>query len=237
MVVACYNETAVLERNVALILKVLSMTKLDYEMIFVDDCSSDETVDIIKGLIKDRPHLKLIRHETNKGRGRTVADGIKQAEGKVVGFLDIDLSTPPWYIPLFVSAIEEGTDVAVAHRVYKLNWKILHRWALSRGYNLLVRLFLQVPMIDTEAGFKFFNREKILPILDRIEDEHWFWDTEITVLSYLSGLSIRELPTVYIRYPELRSKVKIVQDVMRYIKNLFRFRRKIRNLPRRIVNA
>ncbi|MBL7662838.1 glycosyltransferase [bacterium] len=224
LVVACYNEKLVLERNIARIKQVLDRTNYNYEIIFVDDCSKDNTREIIQRLCAEDSRLRYLFHEKNAGRGRTVTDGVKIAKGKVAGFVDIDLATAAWYIPEIVSRVLSGVDMCMAWRIYKVSPRISHRWILSRGYHFLVHYFLELGDLDTETGFKFFNREKIIPVLEAIKDPHWFWDTEICARAKYAGLKIDQVPTLYLRDHTTGTTVKILKDSLVYFKNLMAFR-------------
>ena len=227
LIIACYNEESHLERNIKEIVKILDLIKINYEIICVDDCSKDKTKDIIKYLMSEYSHVRLLNHNINEGRGKTVSDGIRIAKGDIMGFIDIDLSTSPWYLPMLYSAIkEDGYDIATALRLYKFNWKGLHRWIISRGYRVLLRLALPVRFKDTETGCKIFRREKILPILDEIKDNHWFWDTEIMVRSYLKNLKIVEIPTLFERNNFLTT-ARLCRDSWRHFINLIKLRREL----------
>lgn len=234
IVIACYNERPVLRQSVAELIDVMRVTRYhdSYELIFVDDVSKDNTVDIILELMEQYPHvsMKLIRHEKNTGRGRTVTDGIVAARGRIAGFLDIDLETPARYIPAAALEIERGADVATALRVYKFLWRTFYRQVLSVGYHKLEAWALRLPLKDTEVGFKFFNRERILPILRECEDPGWFWDTEIMARSYFAGLKVVEIPTLFIKRYDKQSSVRIVHDTLDYFKKLGRFRREAHRL-------
>ncbi len=230
IVIACYNEHRVFDQSLAEIRKIIAYTGGVYEIIFVDDVSSDDTRGRILGAVNSFPNVRAIFHDKNTGRGRTVTDGIRESKASVVGFIDFDLATPAWYIPEIVSRVRNGADIVLARRVYKLSPGILHRWILSRGYHYLMRAMLGVSLGDTESGCKFFNREKILPILEEIKDPHWFWDTELCVRSALKGLKIVEVPTLYIRRPETGSTVKIVRDSWNYFKNLLWFRKEVQRI-------
>lgn len=234
IVIACYNERPVLRQSVAELVDVMSITRYhnSYELIFVDDVSKDDTVDIILDLMEEYPQvsMKLIRHEKNTGRGRTVTDGILAARGKIAGFLDIDLETPARYIPAAALEIERGADVATALRVYKFLWRTFYRQVLSVGYHALEARALHLPLKDTEVGFKFFNRERILPVLAECEDAGWFWDTEIMARSYFAGLKIIEIPTLFLKRYDKQSSVKIIPDTFDYFQKLARFRREAHRL-------
>ena len=84
--------------------------------------------------------------------------------------------------------------------------------------------------MDTEAGCKFFDRQKILPVLDEIEDHHWFWDTEIMVRTFYKGYRIYEMPTLFVRNRAVRSTVRIFQDTLYYFGKIIRFRQKVKEM-------
>jgi len=229
VIVPCYNEMQIINESIAELIDFLDNTKLKYELIMIDDFSTDGTRQEIPKLARRYPNIRWFFHEKNIGRGGTVTEGIKLAKGNVVGFIDIDLETPPWYIlPAYIK-VKKGYDIVTAHRIYKLNIKRLFRWITSRGYNFLLRILLKAPFLDTEAGFKFFNRKKILPILEEIEDKKWFWDTELIMRSYYRGYKIKEIPTLFIRKDNKTSTVKLVSDSLDYFRKLLKFRKDIKN--------
>jgi glycosyltransferase involved in cell wall biosynthesis len=231
LVLACYNEESVIEDSVAAILEVLDDTRYSYELIFVDDCSKDRTRDLIDGLIERYPDKRMSRifHTENKGRGGAVSDGIRAAQGDVAGFIDIDLEVHARYIPSCVNAVQNGADVAVGRRVYKLNLRSLDRYVLSTGYVWLVRRLLGVDLNDTETGYKFFKRERILPVLDEIDDQLWFWDTEVMVRSYYREYNIAEIPCLFLRRFDKASTVSPLSDTADYFRQLWRFRKTVKN--------
>ena len=231
VVLACYNEELVIEDSVAQIVEVLDSTRFSYEIIFVDDCSKDRTRELIHKAIRRYPDRRMSRifHERNKGRGGTVADGMRVAQGDVVGFIDIDLEVHARYVPSCVVAVQNGADIAVGRRVYKLHARSLDRYLMSAGYVWLVRKLLAVDLNDTETGYKFFKRERILPVLDETEDQHWFWDTEVMARSYFKGYQIVEIPCLFIRRFDKPSTVRPLADTIDYSRKLWRFRRIVRN--------
>jgi glycosyltransferase involved in cell wall biosynthesis len=233
VVLPCYNEHVVIEESTAEIVRVLEGTHLRWEIIFVDDVSRDDTVERAQRLCAADARLRLIRHERNTGRGRTATDGIRAARGAVVGFLDIDLEVPARYIAPAVEAIQAGAEVICAWRIYLPNLSILHRQILSRGYLKLVQSQLNLPLRDTEAGFKFFDRERILPILDQTLNPGWFWDTEIMARAYFGGLKVVELPAVFVKRPEVPSTVRIIPDSLEYWRQVRHFRPEAQRLAAR----
>lgn len=229
MVLACYNEEETLQASFREIWKALASLPCSSEVIFVDDVSRDRTPEIIRGLAAEHPGgVRAIFHETNRGRGATVNDGFHASRAEIVGFLDVDLEVHARYIPSLVAAIEEGADVATVRRIYAFQARSLDRYFMSRGYSLLVRRLLGVPLLDTETGFKFFRREKLLPVLDAIHDPGWFWDTEFMVRAHLRGLRIAEIPGAYVRREDKTSTVRGVRDSWTYFRKLLAFRKELR---------
>ena len=230
VVLACYNEEETLEASFREIWKTLEGLNRTSEVVFVDDVSRDRTREIIRALTDAHPdRVRAIFHETNRGRGATVNDGFRAARAPIVGFLDVDLEVHARYIPSLVAAIEDGADVATVHRIYAFQVRALDRYFMSRGYSMLVRRLLRVPLRDTETGFKFFRRATLQPILDAIADPGWFWDTEFMVRAYEAGLRISEIPGAYVRRDDKTSTVNGVRDSWEYFRKLLAFRKEMRS--------
>ena len=156
-------------------------------------------------------------------------DGIRKARGEVVGYMDIDLEVSPIFISDFVDKIKEGADLVMGDRVYWAFSASPVRLVLSRGYAGLVRWVLRLRFRDTEAGYKFFNRKKILPIIKKCTHFSWFWDTEIVYRSLKAGLKVVSLPVLFVRRLEKKSTVKPFRDSIGYLINMYRFLKEIRS--------
>lgn len=237
VVIPCYNEEDILFNNLKKIMQNLDKCHFKYEIILVDDCSTDKTVEIAKDILKIHDHIKLICHNTNMGRGKAVEDGIKASRGKIAGFLDVDLQVPAHYITPLAIEIEKGADAATALRVYDVRFGILDRIIASKVYHLLFDIALKTGIKDSETGYKFFNRERILPVLDEIRDKKWFWDTEVMTRAHLKGYCIVEVPCLCIRYEVKKSTVKLFRDSMRYLVNLWKFKKEVDNIRRKSHTA
>jgi glycosyltransferase involved in cell wall biosynthesis len=230
LVLACYNEAEHLRESFREILDVLLNLGRSFEVIFVDDRSRDATPEIVHEIVAAHPglDLRVILHEQNKGRGATVTDGFRAARGEIAGFLDVDLEVHARYIPTLVRAIERGADVATVQRIYALQLASLDRYFMSRGYSWLVRELLGVKIRDTETGYKFFRRARLLPVLDQIQDPGWFWDTEFMVRAERRGLRIVEIPGAYVRRSDKTSTVRGLRDSVLYFGRLVSFRNRLR---------
>jgi glycosyltransferase involved in cell wall biosynthesis len=227
LVLACYNEENIIDDRIGKIFAVLDGLRFSSEVIFVDDASGDGTRHCIARILSGNPRrdMRKIEHTKNTGRGGAVADGIRAARGRFAGFIDIDLEVGPAYILPCLLALDQGYDVATACRFSKFRAGSIHRYIMSRGYSSLVRRQTGVPLRDTETGFKFFCRGRILPVLEQVRDQGWFWDTEIMVRAYLAGLRIVELPALFVRCTDKKSSVRIWRDSLDYLRKLRQFSR------------
>lgn len=233
LVIACYNEGPHLRDSVLEVVQVLSASRLSYELIFVEDCSKDDTrrviAEVVKELSDSNPLLPVtvLLHEVNKGRGATVRDGMRVARGRVMGFIDIDLEVHARYIPDLVRAIDNGFDIATGFRVYHVDGNNLIRHFLSVGYRSLMRKAISTSLKDTETGYKFFNRARCMPIVEQTQTDGWFWDTEVMVLAERAGLHITEIPVAFVRRFEKESTVNVIPDSVDYARRLMEFRARL----------
>ncbi len=237
LVLACYNEEPLLADSVRKIVEVLDGIHCSYELIFVDDASTDTTRQLITELAvtyQQRAAIHTIFHEQNVGRGGTVCEGLRIARGDVIGYVDIDLEIAAHYILPCLLAIRQGSDVAIGKRVYKFKWRSLDRFIISKGYAWLIHRLLNLDGItDTETGYKFFKRDRVLPLLAQCREAGWFWDTEIMALCHRAGLSIREIPCLLLRRFDKQSSVQPLRDSVDCLVKLMQFRTRMRAEARR----
>jgi len=230
LILPCYNENEpIVKENTAYILKILEILQIPFEVIFVDDASLNETNRYIDEVIKQHPDQPLLKitNKKNIGRGGTVMVGIEAAKYPVVGFIDIDLETNIHYLPAFICAINEGKDLVIAKRIYKIQFSFfcITRFILSIGYIGLSHFLLKINYPDTEAGFKIFRRDKFLEIQDQIQDKNWFWDTEIVVRAHNAGWNIHFIPCLFLRRRDKKSSVRVFRDVIAYLKAILKYKR------------
>ncbi len=229
LVIPCYNEAPHLADSVKALREVLDPLRLEYEILFVDDVSRDETRAVIRELCASTPHCRYVFHEHNRGRGGAFKTGFQASTGRVTGFIDIDLEVPAHFIPPLVNLIEgHGVDVATGHRHYLMRQThAAHRIVLSFGYRLLLRVGLGLRARDSETGCKFFKRATAGAVVLGSESDGWFWDTEVMARAELSELEVRELPVLFLRRWDKQSTVRLWHDISAYLVALHRFRGRI----------
>ena len=231
VIVPLYQEGPTLHDSLVRLAACLAAHPRSWEIVLVDDGSRDGSRQVAEAWAEAyrREHptavIRSAHHEGNRGRGAAVKTGLRAARGTVAGFLDIDLEVGERFIEPCVSAVEAGADVVVGEREYALQPRSWLRHLLSKGYAGLCRSVIHTSVRDTEAGFKWFRREALLPLLDRITDDGWFFDTEVVVRAERAGLVVTSVPVEFVRRFEKVSTVRPLRDSLVYLRRLFAFRR------------
>jgi glycosyltransferase involved in cell wall biosynthesis len=212
---------SVFEGSVRLITEVLENSRHSYEVIFVDDGSTDGTRDQIKIFCQKKHNVRYIFHTKNIGRGGAVTSGIKAAKGNVVCYMDIDCEVSPVYLPYCISLVKNGiSDIIIGKRIYVFSLSSEVRTVISHVYHLVRSVLFSID-VDTESGYKIFNRKKIMPVLSFVRNQRWFWDTESTVYAKRNNLRILEIPVLFLRRTDKRSSIRLLPDIVMYIANMW----------------
>jgi glycosyltransferase involved in cell wall biosynthesis len=161
--------------------------EIPYELIFVDDGSTDDSWEVITRLHQENPVVRGVRLRANFGKAMALSAGFARARGEVVVTMDADLQDDPVDLPAFVEQIEQGLDVVVGWKVNRLD--PLNRRVLSRIFNGTVGMFTRVRLHDMNCGFKAYRRE-VLRTLPIYGDLFRF----IPVLAKWQGFRVGEVP-------------------------------------------
>lgn len=165
-------------------------------------------------LSKKYAYVMHLHSDARQGRGKALNRAFKAASGEVLCYIDVDLATDMNYLEQLIRAVSvDGYDFATGSRIMPESDAIrpFKREFASRGYNHLVRLLLRSKLYDHQCGFKSFRRKALFEILDEVENQHWFWDTELLVRAQHKGYRVLEFP-VFWRHGG-SSKVNLVKDV------------------------
>lgn len=226
VVIPVLNEAHVLEKSVTTVRTFLSGGfPHRWRLVIVDNGSADGTDRLAADLSRRFPDVAFL-HLSQRGRGRALRHAWTQSRANVVTYMDVDLSTDLWALPPLVSAImDEGYDVATGSRLMKGSRvkRSLKREAISRAYNVVVKAVLGTRFTDAQCGFKALSRRAVEQIVPQIEDQSWFFDTELLVLAEKQGYRIKDIPITWIEDDD--SRVKIVRTAWDDIKGVWRLRR------------
>jgi glycosyltransferase involved in cell wall biosynthesis len=183
---------------------------------------------VAEGLSKRFPDVSYV-HLEERGRGRALRHAWMQSKADIVCYMDVDLSTGLEALPNMISIIaEKGVDIAVGSRLMKGSRvrRSLKREIISRSYNIFLRACLSVPFSDAQCGFKAIRRDVVKAVVPQVEDQSWFFDTELLVLAHSQGYRITDMPIVWNEDDD--SRVKILRTAWDDIKGVFRLRRQLR---------
>jgi glycosyltransferase involved in cell wall biosynthesis len=195
-----------------------------WEVVIADNGSTDRTFSIAEGLGRDFPGVRGT-FISQKGRGGAVKEAWLESASDILAYMDVDLSTDLEAFPALVSSIaSEGFDLAIGSRFLPESrtvrcWK---RELISRAYIGLIRRLCHVQLSDAQCGFKAITRKAARELLPLVEDNGWFFDTELLILAKRQGYRICELP---VRWSEDRdSRVNILSTAIGDLKGLMRMR-------------
>ena len=213
VIIPAFNEENRLERTIERVHEYLRTLDFPNEIIVVNDGSTDRTAQIVSGLEKKIPELRLLTNDQNRGKGFSVRRGLLEARGRIALFTDADLSAPIEEAQKLVAAMKSA-DVAIGSRSVDRRLIEVHqsRWREQAGifFNWTVRLLVGLPFQDTQCGFKAFALPKSRIIFEQQRIEGFGFDPEILFLARRHGLHTAEVPVRWAH--DARTKVHVVRD-------------------------
>ena len=226
IVIPAYNEEERLPRTLEETLAFLDQKGFEYEVIVVDDGSSDETAHLVQKFAVNSSRVRLLTYPRNRGKGYAVRLGVLNARGNFVLYADADGATPIEEIERLQDAVDQGTDVAIGSRaMYSKETQVktvIHRKILGRVFNGVVNFVVVPGIADTQCGFKMFPRAVAQDIFSRQRSEGFSFDVEVLFLAGKLGYKITEVPINWTNIPG--SKVNLVRDSILMLIDVFKFR-------------
>ncbi|MEW1809488.1 bifunctional glycosyltransferase family 2/GtrA family protein [Pseudarthrobacter phenanthrenivorans] len=223
IVVPVFNEEAVLEKSIRRLTEYLTNEMpATWRVTIADNASTDRTAAIATRLSERMPNVQYRRLDT-KGRGYALRDAWSASDARVLAYLDVDLSTDLAALPPLVAPLLSGhSDISIGTRLGRGSRVIRgpKREFISRTYNFLLHQTMQVRFSDAQCGFKAIRAEVAKRLLPHIEDNGWFFDTELLIIAERSGLRIHEIPVDWVDDPD--SRVDIVQTVTGDLRGMVR---------------
>ncbi|MCA2224404.1 dolichyl-phosphate beta-glucosyltransferase [Nonomuraea aurantiaca] len=195
---------------------------LPWRITIVDNGSIDGTWRVARGLTREFPQVHARKLET-RGRGAALKAAWRDSPADIVAYMDVDLSTELGALFPMVAALASGhSEVAIGTRLARgaRTRRSLRRELVSRGYNALLRYGFGVGFSDAQCGFKAARTDVIRPLLDRVEDDGWFFDTELLLLAEHNGLRVHEVPVDWVE--DLDSRVRIIRTAVEDLRGLAR---------------
>jgi dolichyl-phosphate beta-glucosyltransferase len=227
VVVPAYDEESRIGASLKRMLAYFDAQDYAYEILVVDDGSTDSTARLVENIAACRPQVRLLSYQPNRGKGHAVRYGMLRARGARVLFCDADLATPIEEVEKLFAKLNDGYDIAIGSRDV-LGSELVRRQSLLRetggkAFNKMVQL-LAVPGIhDTQCGFKLFTQSAAQSVFSLCQVDHFAFDVEMLYLAIrLFGLRVAEVPVRWAH--QEGSKVRFFRDAWRMVKTLFRIR-------------
>lgn len=231
VVIPVYNGGQVIERAMASVCGYLE-GRCSYEVIIVDDGSTDSTTQKALEDAGRYPNLRLLRNGVNRGKGFSVAKGVQESRGRLVLYTDADLVYPIEDMERFKGRLEEGYDLAIGSRVHPASLYALHprhfpyiyqRHLVGRVFIWTVQHLLGLMVSDTQCAFKVIKGEVAREIFRQVSIPTFAFEVEALVIARRQGYRIVELP-VYYRYEGEPSSVRLARDSVVMLIDLWRIR-------------
>jgi glycosyltransferase involved in cell wall biosynthesis len=226
IVIPVYNEQRALRVSVRQLHDYLTQQfNFAFEITIADNASTDATQRIALELARAIPEVRAL-HLRRRGRGLALRAAWSHTVADVVAYMDVDLSTDLAALPeLLIPLLEGRADLAIGSRLAPgaQVTRGIKRELISRSYNQLLRALLDVGFCDAQCGFKAARREVIQALLAEVEDDGWFFDTELLYRAEQRGLTIREVPVRWVDDPD--SRVAILATARADLEGIMRLRR------------
>jgi glycosyltransferase involved in cell wall biosynthesis len=226
VVIPVYNEQHALPQSIPTLVAFLQSDRFpcEWRIVIADNASTDETPAVSRALEEQHENVDYVRIE-RKGRGFALKQTWGSSTADVRSYMDVDLSTGLDAFPALVKAVaDDGYGVATGSRLARgsQTTRSFKRTTLSVGYNAIIKTMFWTHFSDAQCGFKAISREVAEKVLPLIEDNNWFFDTELLILAEKMGYRVQDIPVEWVEDPDTR--VKIGATVSEDLRGLWRMR-------------
>lgn len=224
VVIPCYNEEQRLPRTIEQIERYLDGKGASYEIVLVDDGSSDGTRMIMDAAAERNGAVRVEALPHNRGKGRALAVGVAVAQGGEILVTDADLSTPIEELDDLQAALAGGAGVAIASRALRQSRveisQPIYRVLMGKVFNLLVQAVLLPGIWDTQCGFKLFRADVAHDAFAGLSTDGFGYDPEVLYRVRRKGVKIAEVPVVWrnsspTKVSAMRSSFDMFKHVLR----------------------
>lgn len=227
LLIPAYNEKERILDTVDSAHAYLATRGWHHEILVIDDGSVDGTAETVAAGMVDRPELRCVRADRNRGKGAAIRLGLAQAQGDVIGYIDADDKTDITALDAVFAELEgcdivigdrtlATTDIAVARRRYRQwgtdQFRRLLRWSMGLG-----------DFPDTQCGFKFFRAAVMRDLFARARVDGYMFDVEVLLLAIRAGYRVSRIPVRWLDDPD--SRFRPVSGSLRNLRELARIRR------------
>ena len=225
IIIPAFNEEKRIGKTLAGINDFLSQKDFEYEVIVVDDCSTDQTIKVVQQSdLAKAGKLKAVHVATHRSKGYSVKTGILQSKGEYVLFTDADLSTPIEEMDKLYGVLQEGYHIAIGSRSIRGANVLVHqpfyREYMGIFFNFLVQNVVLQGFVDTQCGFKLFKGEVARDIAKDLVIDGFCFDVELIYVALKKKYSIKEVGVIWMN--SAQSKVRLLGSSLSMFMDLFR---------------
>lgn len=222
LAVPFYNEERKIVRGYQKISAFLKKQKISYELLMIDDGSTDNSLEKIRPFQSRDTHLRVINSFPNRGRGYVLNKAFSQAKGNFIGHLDADLEISLLYLKKALEILRKGkADLVIASKNHPRSRvkASFFRKVAAKIYGFLMKIILGLSLYSYQSGLKLFTREAVKRLSLLTTSHRWFWDTEILFWAQKAGFRIWEMP-VSLSYGEnshtspLKDAIEVVKEAL-----------------------
>ncbi len=228
LIIPTYNEEHEIKSTLKYVLDYLQRQPYSFEIVVVDDGSTDNTVQIVQKWSElYNGVIKIIPFSQNRGKGSVVKDAmLNHTKGNIRCFYDADASTPIEEVQKLIDTINNGYDIAIASRALPESIieipQPFYRQTMGKIYNLILHFFFLTHFKDTQCGCKCFNEKSVSIVFPRQTLNRFSFDAEILFIAEQHNLKIKEVPTRWRNRKE--SRVHPIKDSSKMFCDLFKIR-------------
>lgn len=226
VIIPAYNESSRILPSLRRLDEYLRGHFRGFELIVVDDGSSDTTEEVVLRAKKEVASIRYSGYRENRGKGYAIRQGVGLSTGDIILISDADLSTPIEEVEKLLVPYDDGYHVVIGSRGLEANSIVVRqpwwRELMGKTFNRIVRIFLLEGFKDTQCGFKLFNGSIGRELFRDVTIDRFAYDVEVLYLATKAGCKIKEVPVKWLNSPA--SKVRPIRDSFQMAKDLLRIR-------------